>query len=165
MQVDNPRQARLDSLRREIEQAFSDPPYPGDDQLVAYDDYESEELKRSFKGKHWRDIPRDVLRYHYDDLPFFSSAGLRCYLPAFLMAALDVFWDIRDFAIYELAPFTVGQGGHKDLKTYFQERFGGFAPVEKKALRSFLEFVRDELADSYTREKISSAIEQYWGQF
>ena len=39
------------------------------------------------------------------------------------------------------------------------------SPIEKKAIRSFLEFVRDELADSYTREKISSAIAQYWGQF
>src|SRR4051812_10652627 len=83
-------------VKQQIEEAFAGAPYPGDDQ-IAFDPkaWDGPEINRDFRGLHWRDVPRKLLRYRWDDLPLFSPAGLLFYLPAYLVAAFDDL-DIRD---------------------------------------------------------------------
>jgi hypothetical protein len=153
---------RNESVRSEIVQAFSDTPYPGDDQIVAYRDDESVDLRESFKGKHWRDISREALRYHHDDLPSLSRAGLRYYLPAYLLAALDE-PGVPEFILYELTPFDERAG--QPLHSYLVSRFSDFSDSEKRAIRAFLELIREERADSYFRDKMEPAMRQYWSNY
>src|SRR5688572_11923892 len=125
---------RAEAVRRAIEQAFDGVPYPGDARLVSSEDDESVDLRENLKGRHWKEIPRDILRYHHDDLPFFSNIGFRYYFPAYLLAALEDDWDFLHFVIYNLAP-TVDMHGYESRLDYLQKRFAEFTPAQKVAIR------------------------------
>ena len=153
---------RAETVRRTIEQAFDDFPYPGDAQLVSPGDDGGVDLREDLKGKHWKEIPRDILRYHHDDLPFLSNIGLRYYLPAYLLAALEDDWDFLHFVIFNLAP-TLDMYGYESKQDYLRKRFSEFTPTQKLAIREFMEFVRDEMSDRPMRSQIASALEDYWG--
>jgi CheY-like chemotaxis protein len=69
-------------LIEKIEAAFSDIEYPGDGALFGYE--ETEELI----GKHWKDIPLEMLR-NEDRFLHLSAKALRFYLPAYLIGILN----------------------------------------------------------------------------
>src|SRR5690242_17182928 len=81
---------RAEQVKRQFEEAFADVPYPGDD-LIAYDKdaWECPKLNADFRGYHWRDVPREIVRSHADDLALLSPAGFHFYLPAFVFASFD----------------------------------------------------------------------------
>ncbi len=84
---------------------FADALYPGDGGIgYNLDDWEGAAVNRDFKGYHWREVPRDTLADHHYDLTFFSPEGRRFYLPAYMIAALDDFYEIHDPVIYNLTP-------------------------------------------------------------
>lgn len=149
--------SKRDEVKAQVEKAFAGAPYPGDDR-IAYSTaaFECSELNADFKGKHWREIPREVLKRHHDDLPLFSSAGRRFYLPAYLFAALDDFWDLREFVSIHLTPEE-----NPDAMQSFRERFDDFTPAEKQSIKKFFEHLRDEESDQYWAPK---ALKLYWGR-
>ena len=81
-------------LRVQIEVAFADVPYPGDDRLYEGgqrdDDYD--DVIRNLTGKHWRDLiprrkpPRGRSSRLNKDLCFCSPAAWHFFLPAHLIA-------------------------------------------------------------------------------
>ncbi|MGE0548686.1 MAG: DUF6714 family protein [Kofleriaceae bacterium] len=78
------------ALLAQIEAAFANVRYPGDDDLTnsTYGS-EAEALVRDFRGKtDWRALSADFLNNAAEGcaLSFFSHAALRFYLPAYLMA-------------------------------------------------------------------------------
>src|SRR6476659_4487759 len=84
-------------VRDEITTAFGSAPYPGDEEIVSMliiggqlvDDPERKEIKEAFRGSHWTAVSHETLMRNRDSLPFFTPAGLRFFLPAYLLAALD----------------------------------------------------------------------------
>lgn len=146
-----------DEVKAEIEKAFADVPYPGDDR-IAYSTtaFECPEINADFRGKHWKEVPREVLQYHHDDLPLFSSAGCQYYLPAYLFAALDDFWDLREFVSIHLTP----EDTHEAMQS-FHERFDGLTPAQKRCIKAFFEYLQDEESDRYWAP---TALKLYWGR-
>lgn len=79
-------------LLQEIEDAFSNTSYPGDDNLV-YDNTDLyadvADTKTDFLGRHWKELSIDTINRHRDDLPFFTPEAFHFYLPAFLIASIS----------------------------------------------------------------------------
>lgn len=151
--------SRLEALKQQIEQAFADVPYPGDGKIGSDPDYwESAEINDHFRGRHWKDIPRDLLQYHQHDLPFFSAAGLHYYFPTYMFAALEDFVDIPQFAVFAVDP------NEGELRDYWFGRFDSFTPAQKNAVRSWLEYLRDEMPGATSVEHVNEALNKYWGR-
>lgn len=149
----------LIEIAKGIESAFADIPYPGDDNIVErlivdgreMGDPEREEIADAFRGKPWRDLPREVILYHYDSLPFLTLEAFRYYLPAYLITALNEDGLNRDFVVFNLN---------------FPERCNGFSPQQKLAVRAFLEYVRrvSESTGDPLQKHTTTALDRYWGQ-
>lgn len=83
-------------LRAQIQEAFADVPYPGDDNLweggQRDDDYD--DVIRNLTGKHWKDLipkrkpPKGRSHLLIHDLIFCSPAAWHFFLPAYLIADL-----------------------------------------------------------------------------
>src|SRR5258706_12502111 len=75
-------------VARQIAKAFADAPYPGDDD-IGWDGIED-----TLRGKHWRELPLDVIFRERGELSFLSAAGFRFYLPAFMLGVLKYYDEV-----------------------------------------------------------------------
>jgi hypothetical protein len=163
--------ARLHALRRQVERAFANRPYPGDDQIAEsdprYEDYEGHAVTRFHLGKSWKQI---TLRTLVDDYPcdpsaclaFMTADGWRYYLPAYLLIALD--WDQADAigdavvgnlthpraraAAYAQVAANVGREPEEVLAAQthrFDERISGLSRAEVDAVRAVLSFLAERI--------------------
>ena len=151
--------SRLDALRQEIEEAFADVPYPGDDHLVDEPyDWEAAELLECFKGRHWKELSHEDL--FQNSLTFVGLDAYTFYLPAYLYAALDDY-DRSDHVVYGLCPTT----DNAQLLQWDLRRYDRLDARQRAAVRHFLEYMRDEkrsyLLDA---EEVRDALERYWAR-
>lgn len=87
------RDEAAEALRREIEIAFRDFPYPGDDHLDHhFDPSERAHVRRIFTGKRWMDFkdrPMEVWGRGYRMILPFMSPGAFChFLPLFMLSCI-----------------------------------------------------------------------------
>jgi len=77
-----------DATIAEIRRAFGNNEYPGDDYLLgSREGSEPSDMVNPFKDRRdWTTIDAAFLDAHYAALSFFSEAGFRFYLPAYLVA-------------------------------------------------------------------------------
>jgi hypothetical protein len=152
---------RKERVRQAILQAFADVPYPGDEAIAAHPEgQDGPELIRDFKGYGWREVQRAMLCCNTDTLSYFSNAGLRFYLPAYLLAALDCDDIVFDATMYCLDP----SSDDPRLEVWGKARLSVFRPAERQAIRLFLEYVRDELTGEYVRRCARQLLEQFWAK-
>jgi hypothetical protein len=170
--------------------AFGSNEYPGDDYLQgSFEGCEPYEEIAAFKGKtDWKAIDAGFLDAHSAALNFFSEAGLRFYLPAYLVA------DIKD-ELKTADPIFVLTHGFSDItvehrvkervllrktgKTAFvnPRRYGGmtfydyacfrlsiFTREEAKAIVAYLLYKRDSDPYKIEIEQIDAALNEYWYQ-
>ncbi|RKH13039.1 hypothetical protein D7V97_06660 [Corallococcus sp. CA053C] len=151
--------AREEQLRRHIENAFADVPRPADDRIAyAPGAWETPELIRDFRGRHWKDIPVERIRQHAAHLSLLSPEALPYYLPAYLLAALTDL-DVRDFLLSQLS---IPDESHPDVRKYFQQRFGLLSSAQRNAIQMFLRWGRDEASGPAARQHWARALETYW---
>jgi hypothetical protein len=136
-------ESRTAALAARIKEVFAARDYPGDDNLV-YDnsgyDLELVEIAEAFRGKHWRELSPEMLRYHHSALSFFASAAFRYYLLAFMLGAIEHSEEIDvalDGLMFHLTPL-----GALDPHQAFLE-----IPVEQlpARVRELFVTVRDQL--------------------
>lgn len=148
-----------EELRHLIEVAFAGVGYPGDDRLV-YDTsgccLECKDVAAAFRGKHWKEIPLDVLRYHSSAIFFLTPEAYRFYLPAYLIAG-SVNYDeadvIPDSVVFSITP----PSDERDFDDY-RRKMEGFTPLQRKALRSFLEFLKKHHAEDFPLGELDKAL-------
>jgi hypothetical protein len=138
-------------LVKKIESAFADTPYPGDENLVNlyHNDvfcHECAEIKEIFKGKEWKTVAKETLARYYASLSLFKPQAYRYYLPAFLIAPLQLIElktadNLPPSIVFSLSP------RHKE-EDYFQSRIRGFNAAQKSVITEFLEFYVQRTADS-----------------
>ena len=144
-----------DELVAQIEQAFANTTYPGDDHLTNCPRKNCDdcmEIARDFRGKSWSSLTDvKLLRHHESALALMTPEALHYYLPAFMLAALkdsktaDVILDNLEFGL--TPPETEGteaeewfaQTGIRTMD-YFLSRVSGYTPDQTKAIRAYLEF-------------------------
>ena len=96
----------IESIIEKIREAFSENEYPGDDYLQGSDQgCEPYEQVGPFRGKSdWRLVEADFLDAHSGAIHFFSEAGFRFFLPAYLIA------DVQGRLLYAEPLFSLAGG-------------------------------------------------------
>jgi hypothetical protein len=144
------------SLVSQIRAAFGHRQYPGDENLVTADDFESLDVRKDFKGRRWEDVPRDVLERNYCSLPFFTRVAFCYYFPAYLIYSLDP--SNRD----SMVRFNTLQALFHHFSARQTRRM--MTPAERQVIRAFLEtIIRAESDGSDDVEDASDALRLIWG--
>lgn len=171
-----------------IRQAFGRNEYPGDRFLQgSFDGPEPAEAVRPFRGQtDWQTIEPVLLDAHSEALNFFSEAGLRFFLPAYLIA------DLQD-KLHTADPVFVLSHGFSDLSIehriedqtfirragrtalvnprrygattffdYARWRLSVFTREEAQAIVAYLRYKRDVDPHNIQRDQIEAALELYW---
>lgn len=114
--------------------------------MVLGEDPERSALLEDFKGRHWKDVPHDAVRWHHDELPYFTEEGRRFFLPAFMLACMEPD-DIGRSAVLHLV--------HPD--SYAEA--ARYSPEQREAIRAFL-LAEGRAAPPHLVER---ALREAWG--
>jgi hypothetical protein len=177
-----------EAVINQIHEAFGENEYPGDGFLQgSFEGCEPYEEIEPFKGADdWRIIESELLDTYSGALSFFSEAGLRFFLPAYLIADLHNKLETAD-------PLFVLTHGFSDLsikhwtktcvfvrktgRTAFvnPKRYGAmtfydyarcrlsvFTSEEAKAIVAYLRYKRDSDHNGLHTEEIDAALDLYW---
>ena len=169
-------------------EAFGRNEYPGEAYLQSsFDGCEPYDEVGAFKGlEDWTHIDAGLLDRHYAALSFFSEAGFRFYLPAYLLADLRGELQTADPLFHLVHGFSDVVVVHETPAGSFQRRTGGTALVnpqrygaatwcdyarwrlsvfsreEAGAIVAYLRHMRDSDPYRLQAEQIDAALAQFW---
>jgi len=179
---------KKDDVISNILGAFRDNAYPGDAFLQgSFEGCEPYDEISYFKGvTDWTILKADIMDAHYDALSFFSEAGFRFFLPAYLIADLKEELKTADPIFHLTGGFsTLSAKIPKQHRTYIRKsggdvllnprRYGAisfadysryrlsvFAKEEARAIVAYLQYVRDRDADHIYGDQIDAALNSFW---
>jgi len=171
-----------------VRSVFARNKYPGDAFLVgSHEGCEPEEEVGPFRGKtDWVALDAKFLDAHAGALHFFSEAGLRFFLPAYLIA------DVRGELKYAETEFCLAHGfsevatevthngrqfvlragksqfinprrfGAATFSDYARYRLSVFTREEAGAIVAYLEYKRDSVKGDATTKYIDAALDLFW---
>ena len=163
---------KAEALIREIEVAFSDVPYPGDDDIaiMTCDPSTAEHSVSNLKGKRWqdwKDKPLELIgpgKYH-GSLAWLSPRAYVYYLPLFMITCVT-HWQGVDIAgdelIWSLGPPTgeiQSQSEREQAIKFKEEKWRGLSLPQIRSVISFLQFIEEEHAVSGLHGYILAVIE------
>jgi uncharacterized protein DUF6714 len=128
----------VDEVERRIEEAFSVFPMPDAEEIAEPKDaWEAQALKAIFAGKHWREVPFEILMYCRGDLIFLSAKAWVYYLPALLVSSLRTRNpDLVDATVSALTPIA------EDWELeWFNARLSLLGQGQRELIRDFLHLV------------------------
>ena len=173
---------------KSIHEAFRSNEYPGDDYLIgAKEGSEPYEEIAPFKGKRdWMAIDSKLLDLHSGALNFFSEAGLRFFLPAYLLAdikgelnAADPMFTLvhgfSDLAVEHkvgsrvfnrktgktafVNPIRYGAMTFYDYSRY---RLSIFSREESQAIVTYLNYKQENDPHGIGKNQIEAALSSFW---
>ena len=153
---------KIDSrrVRAEIESAFRIAPYPGDDYLVYDASYpDVAETRDSFRGRAWRDLDVNFLRWNVEALGFLTPEGLRYYLPAFMIVSMLEPKRADVIPLSLCLSLTPPKSDGSDIEE-FRKRMAVFDSVQKTAIREFLTYAQEHLGIG----DAGHALHRFWNQ-
>ncbi len=178
----------LDAVVAAINDAFGTNEYPGDRWIVGSSEgCEPEDEVGPFRSyPDWRTPDAGFLDGHYAALSFFSEAGFRFYLPAYLLADLADRLQTAD-PVFHLAQgfsdtsvdhdvggrrFVIRTGGSQftnprrygasTFMDYARYRLSVFTREEAGAIVAYLEHVRERPTRETDRAAIAAALDAFW---
>jgi hypothetical protein len=177
-----------DAVAAAIERAFGANEYPGDAWILgSAEGCEPFDEVDPFRAHHdWRSLDAAFLDGHHAALSFFSEAGFRYYLPAYLLADLrdqlktadPVFHlthGFRDLSVSDAVgdrrfELRTGRGafinprrfGAMTFQDYARYRLSVFTREEAEAVVAYLECVREVETRRFSRSDIDAALESFW---
>jgi hypothetical protein len=129
------------TVRESIESAFSDVPYPGDDQIATHQDCpECEDVRQHFRGATWRGHTVAELQQYQSVLPLFTPAALQYFLPAYMLASLGA-WSEADMIPFSILQVCLPSPPDEDagLRHHREGRFAVFTRAQRAAIAAFLQ--------------------------
>lgn len=177
-----------DIIIESIRHAFEQNVYPGDDYIQgSTEGSEPFEEVGPFEGKaDWRALKAEFLDVHAGALGFFSEAGFRFFLPAYLIADLQGLLNVADPLFFLTHGFhdisvevptpakkfitTVGRSqlvnprryGAMTFYDYARYRLSAFTREESEAIVAYLKYKRDAAEEESDKERIQSALDSFW---
>jgi len=177
-----------DDVIARIHGAFGSNEYPGDRWLVGSSEgcEPSEEVGPFVGHTRWQDIEPAMLDGHYAALSFFSEAGFRFFLPAFLVHDLRGQLQTADPLGHLAGGFHTGEVelpvgqravvqryggatllnplryGAMTMEDYARFRLSIFTREEAAAIVFYLEYKRDHEETAKLREPIVAALDRFW---
>jgi hypothetical protein len=162
-------------LVTQIERAFADVPYPGDDHIcrgagVQVEGSEEANIAAVFRGRHWRDVPLEGLARYSATFCFLTPEAFRFYLPAYLLAVIrlspeevervPIAGALEESLIQSLRPATYDP----ILWDYRHQRIDPLTPDQKTAVQAFLHWrYREQLWEGSDLFDEAKAVFAYWG--
>ncbi len=143
----------LDMTARQIEAAYSQTPYPGDEQLVL-PNYEDDVIVAALRGRHWSEVSLEVLYRHRWEWFALSPAAFRFYLPISMLAVLyhpdemGVFTENLVFALTPQFDEHIQNYFDGNFIDYFSSRVGALTPAERGAVCAFIEALAQVCPDA-----------------
>ena len=153
-----PTREEIEFLKAAVAAAFADVPRPPSGGLTRCDCWECAALAKSFAGVDWRGAGAELLEANHDQLPLFSPAAFRHFLPAYLLHSLEHFeFDgVCQSTLYHLTPGKETE----DSAAYYAERFGHFSPEQMDAVYGFLELARRDERFAHHHTSTARGIER-----
>jgi Family of unknown function (DUF6714) len=172
----------------QIQDAFGANTYPGDRFLQGtFEGCEPYEEVGAFVGKtDWRELDSAMLDGHYCALNFFSEAGFRFFLPAYLIAELRQelrtadplfhlshgFYSIPVEVAAGSQTFRRGSGGSTLLNPkrygamtwsdYARYRLSAFTREEARAIVAYMTYRRERDTMGLDKPRIDAAFKEFW---
>jgi hypothetical protein len=172
----------------QIREAFGGNEFPGDGYLQgSFEGCEPFEEIEPFKGRvDWQAIDARMLDTHCVALSFFSEAGLRFFLPAYLVADLKEELATADPLFTLIQGFSDVTVTHHAGSRQFERVVGGssfvnprrygaatfydyarwhlsiFAREEVEAIVAYLKYKRDSDPQGIQRDEIGAALSSFW---
>lgn len=172
----------------QIRDAFHGIKFPGDAFLQgSHDGCEPYEVIAPFKGlDDWRVLDSAFLDAHSEALSFFSEAGFRFFLPAYLIADLHnqlqtagpLFHLTHGFSdssvelstgtrvffkkLGKYALVNPRRYGAMTFYDYTRFRLSVFAREEARAIVAYLEYKREADPEGHHKQEINAALESFW---
>ncbi len=180
----NDKQTVIEKIRA----AFQGLEFPGDNFLQgSFEGEEPFDEVTPFRGhEDWAAVETSLLDAHASALSFFSEAGFRFFLPAYLIADLkeelytaDPVFHLThgffDFTVKIPAGgrmFDIKSGkstlinprryGAATINDYARYRLSIFTREEAGAIVAYLEYKRNHNPDSFDQPRIDAALESFW---
>jgi len=139
-------------VARQVEEAFRDVPYPGDDHLTDGSSMEALDVADFLRGRDWRDLRLDELVTNHASLFFMTPEAVRFYLPAYLTATLLHYNDADQIPGSVMFLLKTPAASDADAYGRYRARFGNVSPAQRQAIRAFLTWIRDEHAEDFPAE-------------
>lgn len=178
----------IETVIEKIREAFADNEYPGERYIQgSHEGCEPFDEVGPFAGrKDWSSIEPDFLDSHSASLSFFSEAGLRYFLPAYLIADLrgqlsvadpvfhltNGFYDLSVEVRMKDRVFTVKSGktalvnprryGAMTFYDYARYRLAVFTREEAAAIVDYLIYKREQDESGQERDRIDAALNLFW---
>ena len=147
---------------RKIFAAFGENEYPGDHFLQGSreGDEPFEEVEPFIGKTSWNTIEASFLDQHGSALSFFSEAGFRFYLPAYLIADVQEQLKIADPLIHLTHGFSDEKVEHQIQERVFELRTGKtvFVNPRRYGAMTFYDYARYRLS-IFTREEAGAIVE------
>lgn len=176
------------AIIRQIREAFGGNEYPGDAFLQgSFEGCEPYDEVSPFRGREdWSAITPAFLDCHYSALAFFSEAGFRYFLPAYLIADLQDhlktadplfhlthgFCDVKVEVPTPAGVFTRTSGGRVLVNPrrygamtsydYARYRLSVFTREEAVAIVAYLRYRREADSDGLDKGRIIAALDLFW---
>lgn len=171
-----------------VRTAFEKNDYPGDEYLLGSQEGSEpfEEVSPFIGQKDWRSVSIAVLDAHSGALNFFSEAGLRFFLPAYLVGDMNnqlqiadpVFTLVHGFSNISI-PHEIGgrvfirntgrdtfinpkRYGALTFHDYARYRLSIFSREEAEAIVAYLEYKREKDLGSLEAGQIEEALTSFW---
>jgi hypothetical protein len=180
--------SEVEAIARRVRTAFADGTYPGDGFLVgSRDGCEPYDVVSHFFGKtEWWTLEPSFLDAHYEALSFFSEAGFRFFLPAYLIADLHGHLMTADPVFHLTHGFHTSEHDYPGVTRTFVRRTGGrsllnprrygamtwedharfrlsvFSREECAAIVDYLRYRRAQDRVSFDAPAIDAALSSYW---
>ncbi|MEP7285703.1 MAG: DUF6714 family protein [Chloroflexota bacterium] len=135
-------------LLQDIEDAFSNLAYPGDDNIV-YDNHDADpdviDTRTDFRGKHWKELSIDIINDHRDDLSYLTSEAFCFYLPAFLIASISYPTELIDVLPDNLISRLTPRVEIPTSNAKFMAIVDILSPQQRKVVAAFLQWYTNSI--------------------
>lgn len=144
-------------VAEKIKAAFADVEPPTQDNLSHLPDAEGDAVTLAFAGRDWRTLSTEFIEERHDQLVLMTPEAFRYYLPAYMLRALGVFLDPKNyFTVDDLHVFhyksmmpestalsylpgdLLDDHGHEE---YQQRRYGIFNDEQMAVMQEFLDII------------------------
>ncbi|MEO8606855.1 MAG: DUF6714 family protein [Chloroflexota bacterium] len=146
-----------EKVAKQIEEAFADAPYPGDENIGWGCGSEGGMLEEAFRGKHWSELSLELILDNRDKLPCTTPEGFRFYMPAWLLAALLHYEMPKAYDLCQSLIFNLCPQDDSAMQEHFLRHIAKFNAQEKAAVLAFLEAWKELHPDEIEMEVILPA--------
>ena len=134
------------SLKQTIEAAFADVPYPGDHNITRcpYNCSECRRIAAYFKGKPGKGCTTEELKDYHVALSLFTPEAFHFFLPAFMLASMDVYE--KGDVIPDAIRFHFESS--QEMQGHFAVRMSKFSTAQRHAIIAYLVLMEQKGAGS-----------------